>query len=270
MVKGGSNHPDQDAKDKESDSDTRAVDSREEDNVPTNQKKHDTKYKDQEKWPHRLMAIVSVLLLGVTYDYTCSTKKQVELTRDSLEVTRESLEVTRESFEVSRDAFLLDRRPWVGYYGYRIQARKHSTARWEDREPRIGEEFRIRCSIHNTGKTPALNLFMFPIVVRLDSVGDFTDAHKWSGGQEGRGILFPNAEDFSHSGEAVFLTDEEFSDYYALKKEIFFWAALSYKDIAGELYFVGVAVSHSFGTDSYKIRSSFDVPVSAVAQSGKD
>ena len=201
------------------------------------------------------MAIVSFFLLWVTYDYTCSTKEQVGLTRDSLEVTREFLEVTRESFEVSKEAFLLDQRPWVGYYGYAIEARENPNAAWVEREPAAGEEFRVSFSIKNVGQTPALNLQLASIISISDAGYTPSPPDEWDLGSM-KNTVFPKSEGFrQYSGKAR-LGSEDFSEYLTHKKRLYFQAMLYYCDGVGRRHWTEVVVSHGFASGSYSILAS--------------
>ena len=259
------------AEDKKSptDSEAGAISREDENQIPTEGHDAYTKSKHQIRW-EKASTIASIVLAIIAGIGIILVWVQINQTEDALSISGEALAVTRKTLDAARENMRLEQRPWLGYYGYGIQARENSTAMWEYREPKIGEEFRIRCSIQNTGKTPALNISMMPIILELVPIGGSAKSPEWSGGQPGQGVLFPNAKDFSHDGGAALLTDQQFLEYSTLKKEIFFWAGLSYTDFAGELYWVSVGVSHSFGSDSYKIKSSFVVPISAVARSKED
>ena len=205
--------------------------------------------KSQDKWPDKVIAVSSVALVVITGLYTTFAWKQNELTRESLDTSRDAL-------GVAMDAMNLEQRPWLGYYGYAIQARKDSASRWEDREPKAGEELRVECFIQNAGKTPALNIQLMSIVFGLVPIGGSAkEPDKWSGNSN-RSALFPNAEGFSHNSDGIVLTDQGFLEYSTSKKEIFFWARLYYCDIAGRRYWTQTGVSHAFGSSAYNLRSS--------------
>ena len=190
------------------------------------------------------MAIVSVLLLWVTYDYTTSTKDQVRLTRESLIATREAMR--------------LDQRPWLGYYNYAIQARENPNAVWETREPRFGEEFRIEFFVENVGKTPALEIELMSIVSGLIPIGiedSPKEPDRWSGNSS-RSALFPNTDNFSYTSNALFWTDQQFLEYSTSKKDLFFWARLYYCDFLGRRYWTQTGVVHEFDSNRYYIKSS--------------
>lgn len=213
--------------------------------------------------PDWILAITSIILAIATIFYVGEAWEQNELTREALNTSRRSLSMNRNMWSTSRDAFYaarktarLEQRPWVGYYDYGIQARENTADRWEYREPKMGEQFRVRFFVQNVGKTPALNVQLMSIVPRLVPVGTLPKIpDKWSSSPN-RIVLFPKDEGLSHNTKWLVLTDEQFLEYSTLRKEVFFWMRLYYCDLAKERHWTEAGISHVFGTNEYRIVSS--------------
>lgn len=210
--------------------------------VATQKSGSKTKYKYEDKRPEWCMVGVTSLLVVITLLYTFAAWKQNELTRDTL--------------DAALDMADLEQRPWLGYYGYAIEARRNPVARWEKREPEAGEEFRVRCFIQNVGKTPALNIKTMSITPHLIPIGDFYEKPDDWIDRHSRLVLFPNDRGLSHIGEGFSLDAEGYGEYLSRRKYIFFWAKLYYCDFAGRRHWTEVAVSHVFGSDEFRERSS--------------
>ena len=151
---------------------------------------------------------------------------------------------------------VLDQRAWLGYHQYVVQARGNTTSTWANREPKAGEQFRVRFFIHNVGKTPAFNVRLMIIKPMIIPIGNVPDEPKaWSSGTS-RLVLFPNDDGLSHNTRALTMSDQQFSAYSNVTKEIFFWAKLYYCDITGRRHSAQTGVSHFFRSNGFSIRSS--------------
>lgn len=203
----------------------------------------DSKRKDQKTLPDWIVAIASCVLVIITAIYAYYTYRLVVLTRNTLETTTEAIR--------------LEQRPWVGYYGYAIEARENPNAVWVKREPTAGEEFRVSFSIKNVGRTPALKLQLASIVgVVSIEAGDFPSApNEWVVGTS-KNVVFPESEGFTQYSGRFKLMDQDFLEYSTAKKELYFWARLYYCDGIGKRYWTQIGVSHVFGESLYSIRSS--------------
>lgn len=191
------------------------------------------------------MAIATCALVAITATYTYYAKKQVELTRQTLNNTI--------------DAMRLEQRPWLGYSGFAIYARKNSTTAWEKREPKQGEEIRVRLSIKNVGKTPALNISLMSVTPEVISFGsedtinvldDAADEAKE------HNTIFPESEKFGHYIRPYRLTAQEFLEYSTRKKQLFFWAKVYYCDIAGMRHWTQTRATHTYASKGFNIISS--------------
>lgn len=212
-----------------------------ENEVSTEKVDSHSKRKDQKMSPDWIMAIASCVLVVITGIYVYYTYRLVVLTRNTLDTTTEAIR--------------LEQRPWVGYYGYAIEARENPNAVWVKREPESGEEFRVSFSIKNVGQTPALNL-------RLESViGVFVRNHGYSPTNEwyvgtSRNVVFPKGEGFRQYSGVARLIGQDFLEYSTFKKDLYFWARLYYCDGAGRRHWTKTVVSHEFASGSYSIISS--------------
>ena len=231
-----------DSRDQNQPMDAGAVDGRKENKILAENMESKTQKKCQEKWPNRLIAIASLVLVMVTGYYAYHAREQTELTKETLEAYREE----------SR----LDHRPWVGYHGYSIQARKDSTDLGHHRDPKQGEEFRIRCFLQNTGRTPALDVQ--PMDIKLDLLpmeGVPPEPVDWSGFPDRR-TIFPSDESLSHNSDWFKFTDQEFLEYSALEKQLFFWARTYYCDHIGRRHWTQVGGSRTYGARTTSVMQS--------------
>ena len=222
-----------------------STEGRKKDQVPASNVDCKANNKSQEKWPDRIIAGSSVLLVVVTALYTGFAWKQNELTRKTLDMSREAL-------GVSLEAARLDRRPWVGYIGYSIEASEDAVT-WRSGEPRAGERFRIKCMIQNVGKTPAFNLKLMHTVISMGGLPKEPD--EWLGLPE-RKVLFPDDRNSGYVTKGPVLTPQQFLDYSNLRKRVFFRAKLYYCDFAGQRHWTQVEVSHAFGFGDFRDLSS--------------
>ena len=162
----------------------------------------------------------------------------------------------KEQTNAAMDAMRLDQRAWLGYRRYNVQARESSTSTWTNREPKAGEEFRVRFFIHNAGKTPALNVRPMRIKPKIVPVGDVPkEPEKWSVGS-GRSAIFPNDGSLSHNTRILPMTEQQFSAYSSKTMEAFFWAKIYYCDVIGRRHWTQVGVAHIFESADFTIRSS--------------
>ncbi len=230
----------QDPQDEQSPIDDLRLDKSPEAEMPTEKVNRFTSHQYQDKWPNWLIAIATWALVVVTTLYTYLAREQTILTREVLIATVDEMH--------------LDQRPWLGYLRYVIQARENPAA-WENREPRAEEEFRIRCYIQNTGKTPAFSVQLMDIVPKLVPIGDSPGEPEWSSSPP-RLVIFPNDESWGHNSGILTLSGQQFSEYSSLEKEIFFWAKLCYCDVTGRRHWTKVEISHTFGSNEYSGRSA--------------
>ncbi len=200
----------------------------------------------KKRWPRPrpdwIAAISTFLLVIITAIYTNSACNQTEL--------------IRKNFVLDTNTTNLEQRPWLGYYGYTIQAREDSTATWKNRKPKAGERMRVRCSIQNAGKTPALNIQLMLIFPEIIPTGmALEEPDKWIPSAD-KFLLFPGAEGFGHIGEEIVLTTQQFSEYSTSQKHLFFWAKLYYCDLAGQRHWTQAGVTHRLDSNEFQIFSS--------------
>ena len=182
--------------------------------------------------------------------------KSANATERQVEMAAQQMEVMRGQIEDARDALRLDQRAWLGYHQYVVQARANDAATWTNREPKPGEQFRVRFFIHNVGKTPAFKVQPMLIRPTMIPIGDLPDEPEaWVSGPN-RSVIFPNDDGRSHNTRALTMSDQQFSEYSNVEKEIFFWAKLYYCDITGRRHWTQSGVAHRFGFAEFSIRSS--------------
>lgn len=162
----------------------------------------------------------------------------------------------KEQTNAAMNAMRLDQRAWLGYHKYKVQARENSTSAWTDREPKAGEQFRVRFFIHNVGKTPAFNVQPMLIEPKIIPMGNTPkEPENWSGGTR-RFVIFPNDDGLSHNTGPLKLSEKQFSVYSNATQEVFFWAKLYYCDITGRRHWTQTGVAHTFGSPDFSMRSS--------------
>ena len=98
--------------------------------------------------------------------------KSVNATERQIEMAGQQMEVMKGQIDDARDALRLDQRAWLGYHKYVVQARANDTATWTNREPKTGEQFRVRFFIHNVGKTPAFKVRLMIIKPMIIPIGE--------------------------------------------------------------------------------------------------
>ena len=237
------------AKNQEPPSDSRleAID-RKDEQVSTQTETSYTKNKQQIKW-EKASVITSIILAVIAGIGVILVWVQINQTEDALNLARETM--------------YLDQRPWLGYNNFLIQSRKHPDAQWENRGPtNAGEQFRVQFYISNPGKTPALNGHLMSIEAETVRIGGIPPIpEKWERSPE-KFVLFPKAEGLNHTGRFA-LTDQQFSDYKTLQKQIFFWAKVCYSDIIGQHHWTQIGITHTFGDDykHFSIKSSTINPI---------
>ena len=162
----------------------------------------------------------------------------------------------KEQTNAAMEAIRLDQRAWLGYHTYVVQARENFTSTWKNREPKEGEQFRVRFLIQNVGKTPAFNVQLMAIEPKIIPIGNIpNEPEKWSGTPK-RFVVFPNDDGLSHNTRPLSMTDQQFSAYSNARREIFFWAKLYYCDISGRRHWAQTGVAHIIRSPTFSIRSS--------------
>ena len=142
-----------------------------------------------------------------------AAEKAAAAANKSAEIAGRQVAAMEEQTNVTMDAMRLDQRAWVGYSGYVLQARKDRTSAWTNREPKAGEQFRVRFLIQNTGKTPAFNVRVMDIVPKLVGIGETpAEPMAWFGTTRSS-VHFPHDDGISHNTGVIRLTDQQFSEY---------------------------------------------------------
>ena len=95
MNKGDADYHKENSEEKKSPSGGGAVDRGKKDEIAASRVDCDSETQDQEKWPNRVMAIVSVLLFIVTGAYTLYTRDQVGLASRTLVATTEAMRLNQ-------------------------------------------------------------------------------------------------------------------------------------------------------------------------------
>lgn len=218
----------------------------EEDKVAPEDVDRGSKKTSVEKWPDRVTAFASLLLVGVGFWGTSLVVEQMGQTEEALGVAQESLAAARE-------ATRLEQRPWLGYNEFAIIRRASPDAKWESGEPGVGEQFGAKFSVNNTGKTPALDGEFMSIHAEMVSVGEVpAEPDRWVSLTE-KFAFFPNADRLSHTTYFGFVRESHFSEFSEGRKELFFWARLCYSDIWGERHLTQFGVAYAFG-EGFKMR----------------
>ena len=177
----------------------------------------------------------------------------------STESASRQVVVMKEQTNAAIDAMRLDQRAWLGYHRYVVQAREGLTSKWEGREPKAGEQFRVRFFIHNVGKTPALNvrpMVIKPMIIPIGVIPNEPEEWPVSSVRSVRSVIFPNDDGLSHNTRPLTMSDQQFSAYSSTTMEVFFWAKIYYCDITGRRHWTQTGVAHSFRSNDFSIRSS--------------
>lgn len=207
----------------------------------------DTHRHQQETWPNRAIAVASVVLVVVTSIYTWSAYRQTNLTH---EILNDTIKGRKEG-----------RRAWLGYASYTLRTCAHPGAAWEARGPRqAGEPFQIRCRIRNTGQTPAYNVKLGIIEPQLVEKGEIPPLPVEERTYGGRLLIFPGDPHWDHSSDFLSLSEQQFTEYASLQKELFFWAELYYCDMAGHRHWTKVGIAHAFGDNQVYGRTALVSP----------
>lgn len=187
-------------------------------------------------------------------------REQVErLTAEGLDEARratraavEAVGVARQANAQSLESFRIDQRPWLGITGYAIWAQTPKTIGWKQREPVVGDEFRFRFTLTNTGKSPALRVWtevgqpMFGFVPD----GQLPPEPKWSGVRNRAGsAIYPNDDGRYIESQSFPLNEKIASNYRAGRGRLHMWARTYYCDVNGRRHWFQVAVAHPFGPD---------------------
>ena len=101
----------------------------------------------------------------------------------SAEAASRQVAAIEEQTNTAIDALRLDQRPWLGYERHVMEARANSTSSWEQREPKTGEQSRVRLYVQNIGKTPALNVRLMstpPILIHVGARPSEPEGGQWS------------------------------------------------------------------------------------------
>ena len=177
----------------------------------------------------------------------------------TLEAINKSVRVagrSADAAEKAATAAILDQRAWLGYDRYVIEARADDTSRWEEREPKDGEEFRGRLYIQNVGKTPALNVQVTresPTMIPVDSIPE--EPQEWSI-TTNKFVVFPNDDGFSQSTIPYSMSDQDFSNYSSRSIQAFIWAKLYYCDTTGRRHWTQTGIVHLFEAREFLIAAS--------------
>ena len=178
----------------------------------------------------------------------------------SIEAARRQVSATEEQTNTAIDALRLDQRAWLGYENYGVQARESDASRWENREPKKGEQFRVRLFIQNVGRTPALNVrFMSarPTMIRVGATPD--EPQEWSITRNNF-VVFPNHDGLSQNTRSFSMSNQQFSMYSSRSREVFFWARLSYCDTTDKRHWTQIGVARLFEAREFSIRASSTSP----------
>lgn len=221
-----------------------------EDDQPSSKKADgDTHSKRDPQKPNRIIAWASVALAAITLYIAIVTTLYAKSAREQAASTTDMLATMQ-----------ADQRPWVGYHRFVIQARESSLSPWVDREPMEGDEFRVRLFVRNSGKSPALNVRPFEVLMAACPIGKLPENEP--GIEEPspnlfQFVLFPGAERTSQNSVAFRFTGQQFSEYYRSEIELFWWTSIHYCDSAGRLHWTDVQVSRTFGSgiDEFILRS---------------
>ena len=162
----------------------------------------------------------------------------------------------KEQTNAAMDAIRLDQRAWLGYHKYVVQARENPTSTWNNREPKEGEEFRVRFFIQNVGKTPAFNVRPMVIEPKIVHIGDIPNEPEEWASESGSSVIFPNDDSLSHNTKSLKLSGQQFSAYSNTTMEVFFWAKIYYCDVTGRRHWTQTGVAHIFRSTDFSIRSS--------------
>ena len=181
--------------------------------------------------------------------------KSASATERQIEMAGQQMEVMKGQIDDARDSLRLDQRAWLGYHNYVVQARENPTSTWTNREPKEGEEFRVRFMIQNVGKTPAFSVQLMAIEPKITPIGNIPNEPEGWTGTVTRFVIFPDDDGISHNTISLKLTDQQFSAYSNATKEVFFWAKLYYCDISGRRHWAQTGVSHIFRSTGFSIRS---------------
>ena len=185
-----------------------------------------------------------------------AAKKSAEAASRSAESVGRQVVAMKKQTNAAMDAIRLDQRAWLGYHKYVVQARETPASTWNNREPKEGEEFRVRFFIQNVGKTPALNVRPMVIEPKIVHIGDIpNDPEEWTSGS-GSSVIFPNDDSLSHNTKSLKLSGQQFSAYSNTTMEVFFWAKIYYCDVTGRRHWTQTGVAHIFLSTDFSIRSS--------------
>ena len=180
--------------------------------------------------------------------------------RATMQAMGEQTAAAQKQINVDIDALRLDQRPWLGYWRYAIESRAKNTTKWEVREPKSGELFRIRLNVQNVGKTPALNVRLMSTKPQLIRTGTRPSEPKKEQWREVTGtfFVFPDDSHLSYASPSHHLSSQDFSKYSDHTSEAFFWARLEYCDTTGQHHWTQVGLARHFQTpvDVVRIRAS--------------
>ena len=179
------------------------------------------------------------------------SREQTErLTARTVDAALQATALAKEANELTASAARLDRRPWLGIAGFSLLARppNSTTEAWQLREPLEGDEFLIRLSVINSGRTPALAV---RAAVTPPYFGVSQNLPEWEGAQLSRGpmIVFPNeTEKYFLFGPSP-LNEDVAVLYRGGRVRLFVHIRAYYCDTEGRRHWSEVCAAHAFGPD---------------------
>jgi hypothetical protein len=157
-----------------------------------------------------------------------STAKQIDILQQQARAAQQSL-------KTARDSFRLDERPWIFVNRFEMPS-----------EPQVGQDFKVKVFVVNTGKTPAfrvMTLSQINMQFVEPSPPDFANRPA----PKGIGTIVPGKLDYNYETEPFSITPVLLQYYDMRSTHIYVFGKFYYLDAFGFQHWTTFCMEHTYG-----------------------